>query len=679
MANKRIYELDADTTPDSDAELVLDKSTYAAPMKTTVGQLLQNLTLGGPAITRSDGVADAVQKIVTVDDATVFVPGCHVEYGLVSGILERNTVNTVDSGTQITLTTNIGTGGIADNSPVAVIPIGFYNAGVGVYNVRDYGAAGDGVTEDASAIQATINAVAATGGGGVYLPAGTYLVNTELQVKDDVSLIGQGIDVSIITTGATLANGVINIWQSGSGAGSGADNVTLRDFTLSANGAARIAASLGGYVRGIRSMFGPENLLIQRVKIDGGGERAIEINQPIRCRITDCVVLNTSTVAGNLGDAIHCEGTNGAIQKARNIVIDGNIVETWGDCAIATTACDQVVIANNVCTGEDFFGRTPAAVENGIDMTGVTNGVCTGNKITRVLHGFITAIENNAGEVYPAQNITIANNVCSGSTSVPASGYGIVIGSSTAAVTTCRNITVTGNTLDTTYYAGISVYSPVSDVTIVGNTIRNAMLEGAGDTPSDAAILIGVDSALNATRVLCAGNTIYDSGTNIDSGIYVNAANTENVIYGNNVFGSSVTQDVYYANAAANQGETHSTALVLDGGLVVNENGYDLDTRIEGDTDVYLVNVDAGSDRVGVGVGVPLGKLHIDQSSGTGAIPTLFLDQGDDDQAMIALTATVGTGNAIEAVGAKTLTTTHFIKATITGVGTVYIPCGTIT
>ncbi len=34
--------------------------------------------------------------------------------------------------------------------------------------------------------------------------------------------------------------------------------------------------------------------------------------------------------------------------------------------------------------------------------------------------------------------------------------------------------------------------------------------------------------------------------------------------------------------------------------------------------------------------------------------------------------------NAIEAAGTKVLTTTHFIKATITGVGTVYIPCGTI-
>ena len=72
-------------------------------------------------------------------------------------------------------------------------------------------------------------------------------------------------------------------------------------------------------------------------------------------------------------------------------------------------------------------------------------------------------------------------------------------------------------------------------------------------------------------------------------------------------------------------------------------------------------------------------KVHIDQASATGAKPVLLLKQTDVSEEMIELDGTtVGTGNAIEAVGAKTLTTTHFIKVTITGVGTRYIPCGTI-
>lgn len=78
------------------------------------------------------------------------------------------------------------------------------------------------------------------------------------------------------------------------------------------------------------------------------------------------------------------------------------------------------------------------------------------------------------------------------------------------------------------------------------------------------------------------------------------------------------------------------------------------------------------------GMSTSAAQLDIDQSSVTGAVPVLLLDQADESEEMIEFTSTIGTGNAIEAVAAKSLTTTHFIKATITGVGTVYIPCGTI-
>jgi hypothetical protein len=98
--------------------------------------------------------------------------------------------------------------------------------------------------------------------------------------------------------------------------------------------------------------------------------------------------------------------------------------------------------------------------------------------------------------------------------------------------------------------------------------------------------------------------------------------------------------------------------------------------RFGGNIDSWL-NAVLGN--VGVGTSAtPAAKLHVDQASTTAAIPVLLLDQGDDSEDMIEFTGSIGTGNAIEAVGAKTLTTTHFIKCTITGVGTVYIPVGTI-
>ena len=44
-----------------------------------------------------------------------------------------------------------------------------------VYNVRDFGAAGDGKRLDSPSINRAIDAAAKNGGGTVLLPAGTYL------------------------------------------------------------------------------------------------------------------------------------------------------------------------------------------------------------------------------------------------------------------------------------------------------------------------------------------------------------------------------------------------------------------------------------------------------------------------------------------------------------------------
>lgn len=73
-----------------------------------------------------------------------------------------------------------------------------------VYNVLDYGADNTGVTDSASAIQTAIDAAVVSGGGTVYLPAGTYRTNTSLILKDKVTLQGDGVssrtDVAVSPT-----------------------------------------------------------------------------------------------------------------------------------------------------------------------------------------------------------------------------------------------------------------------------------------------------------------------------------------------------------------------------------------------------------------------------------------------------------------------------------------------
>ena len=79
-----------------------------------------------------------------------------------------------------------------------------YSHGIN-FNVKDYGAVGDGKSLDSKAINKTIDAAAASGGGTVYFPAGNYLSGS-IHLKSDISLyIDQG--AVIIAAPVSAENG----------------------------------------------------------------------------------------------------------------------------------------------------------------------------------------------------------------------------------------------------------------------------------------------------------------------------------------------------------------------------------------------------------------------------------------------------------------------------------------
>lgn len=66
-------------------------------------------------------------------------------------------------------------------------------------------------------------------------------------------------------------------------------------------------------------------------------------------------------------------------------------------------------------------------------------------------------------------------------------------------------------------------------------------------------------------------------------------------------------------------------------------------------------------------VGAPVAMLTVEQAQVAGAKPVLSLNQTDVSEEFINFIATVGTGNALEVVAAKTFTPTHFAKVQING------------
>jgi hypothetical protein len=102
-------------------------------------------------------------------------------------------------------------------------------------NVVDYGAVGDGITNDSAAIQAAINFQRdAPGGGEVYVPAGTYLVN-DLRLYSDITLRGAGPTASILKHTGGSDYYVVRVNGSGAGTPDIADNqrnIFIRDLQL---------------------------------------------------------------------------------------------------------------------------------------------------------------------------------------------------------------------------------------------------------------------------------------------------------------------------------------------------------------------------------------------------------------------------------------------------------------
>jgi parallel beta-helix repeat protein len=82
-------------------------------------------------------------------------------------------------------------------------------SGLTVFNVKDYGAVGDADTDDQPAIQAAIDDAEVGGiygGGIVYLPPGTYRLNSTLLVKEsNVTLQGAGIKATRLVILAAAA------------------------------------------------------------------------------------------------------------------------------------------------------------------------------------------------------------------------------------------------------------------------------------------------------------------------------------------------------------------------------------------------------------------------------------------------------------------------------------------
>lgn len=250
-----------------DHYLIMDKVGSESAVKILASDLFSDATgnyAGGNIATRTNGSASAGQKVVTVENTTGFLETAHVVYTLTTGVIEYNQIDSVDSPTQITLTTNIGTGGIASGvyvgmiSPSEAAAASHVNVGNGVnrtldvamaaalgnvFNVEAFGArtAASAATNNA-AIQAALNEAGAANGGKILLPSKYAMTQLVMPKNTAGGVIGLGDGCNIIMQGNGVTSWLYSetdapmiVWQDNGSARTSFYNLFFHNNTTGAN------------------------------------------------------------------------------------------------------------------------------------------------------------------------------------------------------------------------------------------------------------------------------------------------------------------------------------------------------------------------------------------------------------------------------------------------------------
>lgn len=126
-------------------------------------------------------------------------------------------------------------------------------------DVRRFGAAGDGATDDTSAIEAALDDAASRAPATIRFPAGLYLVSSKLRAPDNVRWLGEGMNATEIRLTADVERGMID----------GAEkNVRFEALTLNANEKTRQTPLL--WISDV------SNFSLQAVRINAWGVPALE-------------------------------------------------------------------------------------------------------------------------------------------------------------------------------------------------------------------------------------------------------------------------------------------------------------------------------------------------------------------------------------------------------------------
>jgi hypothetical protein len=262
-----------------------------------------------------------------------------------------------------------------------------------VFNVMDYGATGNGATDDHAAFNSAISAANSAGGGIVYAPAGTYVINSPITPMNDVVIRGAG-------QGSAVLNNTQSTYQlfRHIGYSAGLTNFELHDLQCTApSGGAPFWYSDGGL----------SNILFENCTFDGltGGDDMLGSGM-VYSRVKNCTFQNGNGQGTANTGASYCEYVNNSFYSVGNPVsLEGSSYHNLID-GNTSYYCGYFKAGNPVTTDTSYFN----IITNNRSYYATSGGIEVGQGIANTVADNIIVRAQNDGIYAACTDSTIKNN-----------------------------------------------------------------------------------------------------------------------------------------------------------------------------------------------------------------------------------------------------------------------------
>lgn len=448
-------------------------------------------------------------------------------------------------------------------------------------NVADFGAVGDGVTDDTAAIQAAF-----TASTNVYFGGNdkSYLISDELILQSGTTVTG---DKPTITQTANLTP-IFNI--------DAKDNITVTGIKFVGVGTDFVNSDANPYATAIYTNAGSSNLFFANNEFNNFGYAGVRLKAASSIQIIDNIMTGPGSPILTPVTSGSCYGVL-TDSGCTNVVISGNLIKEYAQ-GLRIEGTKDVTITGNVIT--DIVGQhgiyVGSQVENitivgntilRTDLIGVKvqaqnggtanfNITVSGNTVAGCGDQGINITHGAGGTPQPTQNnnvVIVGNNL----SDITATGINLqniqycTVGNNS--INTCGGsgitasavdfLDVSNNTVLSCQDSGIRDGSPCTNVCISDNVIHNcAIANNAGD---NYGIFIQNGSGLEISS-----NTITDNAGGMLTGIRIaGGSQSSQSVFNNQVF-NSTGQAITFASSSTAMAMYKNNVLLGTGGASSN-------------------------------------------------------------------------------------------------------------